>query len=113
MIPRFSILPLLILVACADTGTDENGNSRGDLRVTFTTTGTNLDPNGYDVSIDLATPVTIGSNGSYLFEGLLSGPHQMAISGFAANCDLAGDNPRTVGVVTNQETQVAVSVTCT
>lgn len=99
-------------ISCAGGGTDESGNSTGDLIVAVATNGADLDADGYQVAIDLDPAVAVGANASHTFEGLTSGPHLLLITGIAANCTLVGDNPRNVGVVTNQETTVNVVVNC-
>jgi hypothetical protein len=109
-----SILSLMALAAgCAGGGTDDGGNSTGDLMIVMETNGFDIDPNGYELSIDAGAPIAIGSNAAQLFEDLTSGPHSLAIAGIAANCTLVGESPRSVPVVTDQRTDVTVVVNCT
>src|SRR3989449_5720772 len=73
-------------VSCAAT--------TGNLAVTTNTTGSNLDPDGYTVTIDGGPSQTIATNGSVTFNGLAAGNHQVTLSGMAANCSLSGANPQ-------------------
>jgi hypothetical protein len=86
----------------------------GDLAVTTTTTGSNLDPDGYTVTVDenAATTKSIGVNGSVTFAGLGAGSHTVALSGLAANCMVSGPNPQTVVVVNGGMVTSAFSVSC-
>ncbi len=109
-----SILSFIGLIAgCASGGTDDGGNSTGDLLVVIETNGEDIDPNGYELSIDAGAPVSVGSNANRLFEDLPSGPHTLGIAGIAANCTLVGESPRTVPVVTDDQTTVTVVINCT
>ena len=84
----------------------------GGLRVSASTTGTDLDPDGYEVRIDGSQARSLGINGQVLYTGLTSGPHQLSIEGIADNCALSGSNPRTVNVEFDQTTNVGLSVVC-
>src|SRR5436309_1628845 len=74
----------------------KGGGGTGDLRVTNTTTGSNLDPDGYTVTVDKTTSQPMATNGSTTFTALAAGDHSVALSGVAANCSVAGANPQTV-----------------
>jgi hypothetical protein len=85
----------------------------GGLTVTTTTTGGSLDPDGYQVSVDGGEAQAIGVNGSHTMEGLALGPHQVTLSGLAGNCEVTGENPRTVSVAASETTTVPFAVSCT
>jgi PKD repeat protein len=86
----------------------------GDLKVTTSTTGSNLDPDGYTVSVDGAAgqPITINNTTGITFTGLSAGSHTVALSGVAANCTVSGGNSQTATVIAGQTASVAFSVTC-
>lgn len=84
----------------------------GDLQVTTSTTGEDLDPDGYEVVIDGGTPQAIGTNDTQIFQGLADGNHQVELIGEAANCDIANPNPRNVNVPANGTGSTTFSVTC-
>jgi hypothetical protein len=85
----------------------------GSIAVSVSTSGDNQDPDGYEVVVDGGAPAAIGINGSMTAAGLAAGDHAVALEGVAANCSVAGDNPRTVSVTAGQATQTAFSVSCT
>jgi hypothetical protein len=93
-------------VTCAATG-----GGTGSLTVNTSTTGSDLDPDGYTVTIDGSFSQPIATNGSVTFTGP-SGDHTLALSGVAANCTVSGANPRTVNVPANTTTTTTFSVTC-
>jgi Tol biopolymer transport system component len=75
----------------------------GDLEATASTTGEDLDQDGYTVTVD---PGTAGEQSMALavnddtatFTDLASEDHQVELSGVRDNCSVVGDNPRTVTV---------------
>jgi hypothetical protein len=84
----------------------------GTIQVTTTTTGTDLDPDGYLVTLGQQTPVAIAATGSHTFESVAPGLHQVALSGLAGNCLLDGTTPREVTVTAGATATVAFTVTC-
>src|SRR6266487_5085667 len=93
-------------VSCAPTGP-----TTGSLSVTTATTGSNLDPDGYTITIDGSFSQPIATNGSVTFTGP-SGDHSLALSGVASNCSVSGANPRTVTVPSGGTTTTTFSVSC-
>jgi hypothetical protein len=85
----------------------------GSVQITAATSGSSLDPNGYTVRVDQGSPQTLTINGSRSVGNLAAGPHTVQLSGLAANCTLAGDNPRSVAVTAGQTATLAFAVTCT
>src|SRR5260370_31061860 len=59
----------------------------GNLAVSTSTTGSNVDPDGYTVTVDGGASQPIGTNGSVTFTALPAGDHPAALSG------VAGDSP--------------------
>ncbi len=72
----------------------------GSIEINAVTSGLDLDLNGYTVQADNGIPRTLAANATTVFEGLSAGDHTITLSGVAANCTVAGDNPRTVPVTT-------------
>lgn len=87
----------------------------GDLTVTTNTTGQNLDPDGYTVTVDGSNSQSIATNSSsgVTFPGLPAGNHPVALSGVASNCTVSGANPRTVSVAAGTGGSTVFAVTCT
>jgi len=84
----------------------------GDLYVTMTTTGTNVDPDGYSVSVDGGAAQPISVNDSVTVSALSAGSHTVLLAGAAANCAIDGSNPRSIVIQAGRTTQVVFSVTC-
>ncbi len=84
----------------------------GAIAITTQTSGDELDPDGYQVVVDGGAPAAIGINGSLTAAGLASGEHTVALQGVAANCSVAGGNPRTVAVTAGQTAAATFTVTC-
>src|SRR5207248_8650057 len=70
----------------------------GNLTVSTNTSGSNLDPDGYTVTVDGGASQTIGANGSVTFTGLSAGSHSVAVSGVAWTCTTIGGRTRTADV---------------
>jgi hypothetical protein len=100
----------LILIGCGgDGGTDIVIPS---LTITTTTTGIELDADGYQVAVDGSPPQAIGLNGSVTVDQLPEGLHTLALSGLAPNC-VAGDNPRSITITPSGANTATFAVTCT
>ena len=84
----------------------------GDLTVTINTSGVNLDPDGYTVTLDGANARPVGINGSVAYTGVTAGGHSVAISGLAANCTVSGGSSRDVEVTSGATASVSFAVTC-
>ena len=86
----------------------------GDLTVTTSTTGTDLDPDGYTVSLDGTTSQPIPSNSSGVtFASVPAGSHSVTLSGVASNCSVSGGTSHDVNITAGQPNSTAFSVTCT
>jgi len=85
----------------------------GNLTVNTSTTGSNLDPDGYTATVDGGASQSVGTNGSVTFPGLSAGSHSVALSGVAANCSVSGGNTRTVSVPAGGTVSTSFSVSCT
>jgi len=76
------------------------------LRLVTTTTGSDLDPDGYRVDIwadwgwsrVYVNGATLQSNGTVVLPGLQPGDYQLDVSGMAPNCTYAGPNPYRVSL---------------
>src|SRR5207302_11257975 len=76
----------------------------GDLTVTNSTTGQDLDPDGYTVTVDGGQSRSLGVNTSTTYSGLTATSHTVELTGIAGNCTVSGQNPRTVTVPTSGTT---------
>ena len=84
----------------------------GSLGVTTTTTGSNLDPDGYTVQVDGGPSKAIGDNGSVTFDSLSASTHTVVLSGLATNCSAGGGSSQTATVPAGGSASVAFAVTC-
>src|SRR5438046_2899544 len=83
----------------------------GSLTVTTSTTGSNLDPDGYTVTVD-GNQKAIGINNSVTFSGLSPGNHSVQLNGLAQNCTVSS-NPRTVSITAGSTATTTFTVSCT
>ncbi|MCL7960572.1 MAG: hypothetical protein M8861_10290 [marine benthic group bacterium] len=108
---------LLALACGGDDGgpTDPNPNPEPDLghiQVSTTTSGADLDPDGYTVAMPGAAGRPIGLNGVTTFSDVEVGTHQVELSGLADNCSANGSNPATAAVTKDATAQVAFDIAC-
>ncbi|HYU88974.1 MAG TPA: hypothetical protein VE966_00920 [Gemmatimonadales bacterium] len=84
----------------------------GDLTVSTSTTGSNVDPDGYTLTLDGSTTRAIGTNASTTFSALPAGSHTVVLSGVAGNCSVSGGTSRTVNVPAGGTASTSFAVTC-
>src|SRR5207249_347695 len=83
----------------------------GNLKVTTSTTGSNLDPDGYTVTVDGTNSQSIATNSAGVtFTGITAGSHDVVLSGVAANCSVSGGATQTVTVSAGQTATLPFSV---
>jgi hypothetical protein len=89
----------------------------GNIQVAATTTGLDLDADGYTLQVDGGAPVGIAANGVTSVAGLTGGDHTVVLGGLAANCALSGESLRTLtvatGGLTRDTARTTFEVTCT
>ncbi len=113
--PRFRQLilwsiPLAGLACGGDGGTDVQ---LPPLRITTVTSGVEVDPDGYSISIDGQAAQTIGVNTSLTINQIADGPHTVELSDIAGNCAVGGQNPQSVNVASGLTANSEFEVTCT
>lgn len=102
-------VPLAGLACGGDGGT---GIVLPSLRITTVTTGVEVDPDGYSVSIDGQAAQAIGPNATLTVDQIADGPHTIELSGIAGNCAVGGQNPGSVSVVSGATATLAFVITC-
>ena len=87
------------------------GATTGSLRISTTTTGADLDPDGYAFAVDGATsqPIGINTTANVLVS---AASHTVQLSGVMGNCSVGGTNPQTVTVSAGATAEVSFAVTC-
>src|SRR5437763_9036947 len=83
----------------------------GNLAVTTNTTGSNLDPDGYTLTVDGGQSKAIGINNTVTINGLAPGDHSVQLNGVAQNCTVTS-NPRTVSITAGSTTTTTFTVIC-
>jgi hypothetical protein len=105
------VFPALALVVSA-CGESNTGVVVPDLQVTTSTSGTDLDPDGYSVSVDGDQGRAVGITDTLEISGLTEGDRQVSLGGVSDNCTVQGDNPRTVHIVSGSTTDAEFLVVC-
>lgn len=85
---------------------------RGTLVVEANTTGSDLDPDGYLVSVDGVALGTVATNGTSTFGDIPAGDHTVELSGVAENCTVDGGTFRTVTVPGGGTGTTSFAVSC-
>jgi hypothetical protein len=90
-------------------------STTGDLMVTTATTGADLDPDGYAVTVsgpDGNASQPFGVNETYTFPDRTAGSHTVTLSAVAGNCTVSGGNTRTVNVPAGGTASTSFQVNC-
>jgi len=87
------------------------GSGNGTLTVMTGTTGSNLDPDGYTVTVDGTVSQAIAINGGATFT-VPAGANPVALSGVASNCWVSGGNSGTVTVPAGGTGTTTFAATC-
>lgn len=107
------------LAALACKGS-ESPPTTGTIRVTSASTGTDLDPDGYIVTLQGDTAhgtsgsgtLPLAVNGTVTFSDLKPGGYFVGLGGAAANCPIVGDQTRMVTVTAGGTAQVTFQISC-
>jgi hypothetical protein len=102
-----SVVPVDFSIEC---GTIPTG--AGTVTVTTVTSGAGGDPDGYDVRIGDGAVQPIGANATVSVANVTPGATTVELSGVAPNCDVGGQNPRTVTVPAGGAVSVSFAITC-
>ena len=86
--------------------------TNGAIEVATATAGSGSDPDGFALVLDGAAWGPIGSSATTSISGVAPGSHTVGLTGLAGNCQVTGDNPRSVAVSPGQTVQVPFTVTC-
>ncbi len=84
----------------------------GSLRIVTTTTGAEIDADGYALDIDRGAAIPIGSTAAITVADVIEGVHTVTLSGLATNCTVDGTNPRRVTVAGGTTIEVSFAVGC-
>jgi alpha-tubulin suppressor-like RCC1 family protein len=114
--PRHTWLAAYLLAAaCGDSSSPPEPvgpEPVGQIRVTSSTTGSSVDPDGYTVALDEGAGQPLQVNGTLLLEDVEPGDHMLTLAGVASNCRIEGQQPVTVVVAAGETTEASFTVTC-
>ncbi len=82
------------------------------MRLTASTTGLNLDPDGYTYSVDGGASAALGPTQTVILNGLNAGAHELAIGGVASNCTLDDGTPRAIVLIPGDTPDIRLTITC-
>ena len=102
----------LVVIALACGGENLTGPEAGTLEVTSSTTGVELDTDGYTIQIDGGTAHPLGPNTTIRRTEVGAGPHSVLVGGISPNCAVEGDNPRSLSIIAGETTSITLAVTC-
>ena len=103
----------LAVAACGDS--DDSGTNpgpRGDFSVQTVTTGVEFDLSGYEIRINGIFATLMGPNDSVEFVNRAVDTYSVELTDVAANCAVAGNNPRPVLVIADSKTGTTFEVAC-
>jgi hypothetical protein len=83
-----------------------------DLTATTTTTGSNLDTDGYTITLDGSNTQNVAANGSVTYNKVTPGSHTVGLSGLAGNCSATDGTTRTTTVPAGIPVAVSFSINC-
>jgi hypothetical protein len=84
----------------------------GSLDITSVTSGLSPDADGYTILIDGAERDALAPNAAVTISGLTAGDHVLGLNGVAANCQIQGDNARTVRIAGGENSSVGYTIIC-
>lgn len=109
---RLTLLACLAWVLGGCSSVEPTPPSTGSVRITTSTTGVNLDPDGYAVALDRGTAQAIADSATLTISQISTGTHQLILTSLASNCAVGGPNPRTVTVTANDTTLSSFPIRC-
>src|SRR5215208_6460065 len=119
-LPRPSVLSFVSvafsLSGCGGDAGDSLGpgdaSDTGSLTVAASTTGSEIDSDGYTVTVDAAGEGALNGN-VVTVSGMAPGDHSVGLSGVADNCQVQGDNPLLVTISPGAAASVTFDIVCT
>ena len=104
-------LAVTLVLFVGGCGEDATGPATGDIEVTLTITGVDLDADGAMVSCDGETERMLVPDVPVTFFQLPEGDHVLMLTDLNGNCQ-AEQNPRAVSVSSGETSQTTFAVTC-
>ncbi|HEU4564809.1 MAG TPA: hypothetical protein VFS05_09180 [Gemmatimonadaceae bacterium] len=106
------VLPLVLAGGCGGDAPPTGTEAAGTLRVTVSTTGAQVDADGYTVTPAGLAAKQVGATGEVTFERIIPKSYEVTLGGIAANCAVLGINPQTVTVPARGSATATYQVSC-
>jgi Tol biopolymer transport system component/PKD repeat protein len=86
----------------------------GTVEINITTSGIDLDPNGYELFLDKDGPTQVGINENHIFSAVQEGSHTVELTDIASNCSIsnATANPFPFSISAGETQQINFDITC-
>jgi len=107
-----SVRPLVLAALVASCGDGTAPPAVGQLLLVTTTTGDDIDADGYTYSVDGGPAQAIASNASVPVSQVLAGSRTITFAGVAGNCVAATTAPVVVTVAANESREIRFDVAC-
>jgi hypothetical protein len=101
---------LALVAGCSDTMISVSSDGR--IEVAVSTTGADVDLDGFSVSVDGGIQQFVAPGARVTLADLAPGSHSVRLSGLAENCRVVGTNPRAVVVGSDGNASVDFEVSC-
>lgn len=86
--------------------------AKGDITVSTSTSGDELDEDGYDITVENFGSKSIGLNDEVEIMNVFAGSRTVQLDEIDPDCSVDGNNPKSVSVPVDGELEVSFSVTC-
>jgi hypothetical protein len=106
------VLALASVTFCGKPPTVVLPPGPGTVSLTVSTTGSDLDGDGYTATLDDGSPQNVSPNGSVTFSNVEPGDHTLALGDVASNCSAGPTNPLSVAVQSDATASVRFDVQC-
>jgi hypothetical protein len=97
-----------IALSCSDSPTAPPAS----IRVNISTSGVDLDEDGYEIVVDAGTPIKVGNYASVLVPDVEGGTHVILLRGIAENCVSSSGPSQSVTVEAGATAQVEFALDC-
>jgi hypothetical protein len=101
----------LLLAACGGDDLSQPAPS-GTLIVATSTSGLEIDPDGYQIYLDDGVAGPIAATARVILEDLAPGPHRVRLEGVADNCRLNGEGSRATSLEAADSAEVRFTLVC-
>jgi len=114
---RTGLTPLLLGMAISVLPSCGGGEelvrpTEGTILINTTTTGSDIDPDGYSVTVDDNPEQAVGTSDELEVTNLDPGEHNVALTGVIQNCTVGGAGRRAVNVIAGETVNVTFRITC-